>query len=539
MTSAGTWLRQWCPSLGFVLLPFGTPAQASETVSVTRAAWWCSCGGMGVGECDRADEGVAVVVEAGCSAHVKVPIQRDTGIYARVKVEGAEREVGGELSVSASNEAGDFWERTALEWELSSGILQSAQVLSPRGYHAMQLRVDNDSAKTILVVDAAIDVTSESVDPVRGTVVSATHREGLRLLSSGRASRYFMPVPGSYPRQVPLSVDIFVHPAESLSAIEYVSDSLGNLGAIVTIVPTGNGGRVEVGWDAVVLTALYPLSEDARLGRAQRVADWLVPTPSVSWRDGEIGEIANAILSADPSTTEIMDSVIEWQDGYLSHRKTWLPSMGRGVGARDVYRRRKATCVGRANLTAALLRASNVPTRVVSGVPVGAPVESHFIVESYAGGEVGWKLFDPGRGVVAYDRGSFVVTRVVAPEDELASYDSANRFAVAGVPLWSVDEVVEGWGTIVFDGRHDGVGGCRSCQSAASILYRVRNDDEGFEKMFARAQAVWNSRVASRMRGRVPPCGEAGAVSRLVSASMASVFTYLYGPCTEFDDGGG
>jgi hypothetical protein len=119
-------------------------------------------------------------------------------------------------------------------------------------------------------------------------------------------------------------------------------------------------------------------------------AEGLQPSATVQSRDPIIRKLALSIAGQRPSPDEKIDAVLRWIDANIG--KEALDTFS----ALDVLDARRAECQGHAYLYAALMRALDVPTRVVNGLVYSAEFGGflyHTWAESLAEG--GWRAVDP------------------------------------------------------------------------------------------------------------------------------------------------
>jgi transglutaminase-like putative cysteine protease len=90
---------------------------------------------------------------------------------------------------------------------------------------------------------------------------------------------------------------------------------------------------------------------------------------------------------------DLLSAVEQWVHGNISY----VPGFSRGTdGATDAFLARKGVCRDFAHLVVALLRARNVPARVVAAYAPGlVPMDFHAVAEAWVDGE--WHLIDATR----------------------------------------------------------------------------------------------------------------------------------------------
>jgi transglutaminase superfamily protein len=116
----------------------------------------------------------------------------------------------------------------------------------------------------------------------------------------------------------------------------------------------------------------------------------LLPSNTVQSRDPIIRKLAQTIAGQRPSADDKIAAVLDWLE--LNIRKEAVDTFS----ALDVLDARRGECQGHAYLYAALMRALDVPTRVVNGL-VYSPEYQGFLYHSWAESLVdgGWRAVDP------------------------------------------------------------------------------------------------------------------------------------------------
>lgn len=139
---------------------------------------------------------------------------------------------------------------------------------------------------------------------------------------------------------------------------------------------------------------------------ADRWPELLLPTPRTAL-DEELTEVAAGVRAAAPTPAEAAAAICD-----LVRREVAYAAGTTGVqtGAVQVWRQRRGVCQDLSHLTVALLRATGVPARYVSGylhpapdAPLGLAVagQSHAWVEWWDGE---WQAYDPTNGVPVGER---------------------------------------------------------------------------------------------------------------------------------------
>jgi hypothetical protein len=409
-----------------------------------------------------------------------------------------------ELTLYSEPLAEGVWESTsAIGGGASASTFAIIDPLSTTGYDALALAVRNKGAKVCSLTGVDLPVSAPAPDPVQGQVVAASHRVGLRISPSLEPIDYWMPLPNVNDWQTPLALDLRLTEGAVVRQ-EFSLDALGNLGVLLRFAEVAEPTSLELGWDAVVLLRRRAPGVNSSLRVALPSPEqWLSSTATVQSGSPRIAEPAVEVCRTSEDPLSNLTSLLHWRSELVSRRRgLWV----RGpwfVDAESVVRRRRATCTGSANLMAALGRAAGVPSRLVAGMPVGAPVQMHFMVEAWLGSDLGWRLYEPQLLQDWTPRDSFVTLRIASPHDEGEEALSRQRMVAPGTPMWAGDEVVSGWGSVWRDASYPGIGGCRACERQATPLFEVRTTPEGLESLMRLANEEWAWDLGLMQRGEL------------------------------------
>ncbi|HTO92132.1 MAG TPA: transglutaminase domain-containing protein [Candidatus Sulfotelmatobacter sp.] len=211
-------------------------------------------------------------------------------------------------------------------------------------------------------------------------------------------------LPLSDSHQIPIGLDLWTEPASSLRSARIRRDTLGNAVAELAIdardgardMPAGLGRGVLLHWNARVLVLperLTPLAH-ANLPAAwpEQTRQWLEPTPCAQSADSQIVRIARAIRSGSSDVADIIQRTLTTLYGRQANLLSGVATFD--AVAALTY---QGSCVSRANLMVALLRANGIPARMLSGIATWAgPHEVHVIVEAWTPTQ-GWVRVEPSR----------------------------------------------------------------------------------------------------------------------------------------------
>ena len=154
----------------------------------------------------------------------------------------------------------------------------------------------------------------------------------------------------------------------------------------------------------------------------------------------------------------------------------------------------RGSCTSNANLMAALLRASNIPARVVAGYPSwSGPLQTHYIVEAYVP-QFGWYPIEPTMGKSPWPNEYQVNVAVVPPKYEseaLANWRSQNA---GGVPFLSLTEVPGGLSNTILRGTIDPA---QNCDHQCKMVRKFPTGDGQWDSALVAANSRWRKWLAS------------------------------------------
>ncbi|GGA59095.1 cysteine protease [Pseudoclavibacter endophyticus] len=118
----------------------------------------------------------------------------------------------------------------------------------------------------------------------------------------------------------------------------------------------------------------------------------LYTRPSRYCESDALGPSASSLFGSKRGF-ELVDAVVDWVAGWLTYRVgSSLPT----DGARETYLKRQGVCRDYAHLVIAMLRARDMPARLVSVYAAGlTPMDFHAVVEACVDGE--WYVVDATR----------------------------------------------------------------------------------------------------------------------------------------------
>lgn len=483
--------------------PVGEPGASKGSISGRDFRWYCGCGDEPEAKCQDAFKYGPLVLDPGCYVYSHGTPPDGVGLGLVVRTMNPVTDVDAELFVRAAAVDGGVWE-SATATVSPDGLELYISPLSTSDYSQFSVAIRNGSRRAAELAAVDVVLSAASPPPVMGSVLRATHRTGLRLSKSDTPVQYWMPLPRETDSQVPLWVQVHAEPREIVGDVSYRVDNNGNWGAVVSLPGSDSVQRITLGWDSVVLVGRRESGVDPEVAPAP--GEWLSATDIVQSNIEMIAQPAQTLALEGRSPEDLLVSLLEWKASLFEQPRGFRFGPLWQVDAASVVERRRATCTGSANLMAALGRAAGLPSRVVSGFLLELPQQTHYMVEVWLGPSIGWRLFEPQWTQEYYPRDGFVTLHVVSPMDESRDALSRQRFAAPGVPYWSINEVISGWGRLTFDLSYPGVEGCRNCNGFATRVMEVRSTRQGFEDVVRVARNQWSADLRRMLAGEPIAC---------------------------------
>lgn len=264
------------------------------------------------------------------------------------------------------------------------------------------------------------------------------------ILGPSGKSVWVAPVATIFEEQVPIYFAFRSDKPDLIKKYRLYERTPENLMIEVTVEPLDSGQTVKWEWGvySLHLSKDYSkcpsnspiLSPDSY---PVEVREWLKPSKSVQSDHPEIKAKANELKGTSSDTLEVAQNVYNFMQG-------WRTGRPNSCDALETLRKGGGSCTNHAQLSAALLRASGIPARVLANYPTWyrGSLATHYDVEFYVPG-FGWYWMD----TIARKKPLEPYKQVVFPvniEDEDKGMNP-NRYGVAlGVPYYSIRERIEG-----------------------------------------------------------------------------------------------
>jgi len=315
----------------------------------------------------------------------------------------------------------------------------------------------------VFIDNVVVQVVDESVKPtarLRGTArstpvspglfeingsmeVRASQRRLKRGAESNNEARLLLPLPLVYGSQIPLTYNLTADPPEALKSVVIYEDNPNNFVAEVILSDLPQHKKVELKFNSAILvlpTSFKDVPSTAVVPDhwPDEASPWLEATWCVDSENDRIKSIGDEIRGETDDVLKIIKQV------EMRARAIYQSADGRvknltAVEALD----KKGSCTSCGNLVAALLRASDVPARVLAGYPSwSGPLQTHYIVEAYVPG-YGWYPIESTMLQSPWPNKNQVNVSIIPPEYESRKLAGRRGNVAGGVPYLTLTESPE------------------------------------------------------------------------------------------------
>jgi len=308
------------------------------------------------------------------------------------------------------------------------------------------IEIVDDSIQTTAVRGGSGPMGNASAPGLFKIAGSMEVRTGNRVDPKNGEAKLLMPLPLLHRSQYPLTYHLQTTPREALKSVRIVEDKPGNFVAHVTLQDMGTHQRVGVEFSSAVLvlkSSFDQIPDSAAIPSSwpAEAQPWLKSTWCVNSDHDRIQEIAKGIRSESDDVFSIIKRVEESAKSIFGAATGQVDNLT-AVEALD----HQGSCTSCGNLVAALLRASNVPARVVAGYPSwSGPLQTHYIVEAYIP-EFGWYPIESTMCRSPWPNKNQVNVSIVPPEYESRELAGQRPGVAGGVPYLSRTEIAGGNG---------------------------------------------------------------------------------------------
>lgn len=309
---------------------------------------------------------------------------------------------------------------------------------------------------------------------------------------SGEAS-LLLPLPLSYRDQVPLAYHLSADPPESLKSVSIYEDQPHNFVAKVVLSDLAKHRKVDVKFRSPVLVAPsafdnVPKSATIPALWPPESQVWLASTWCVEADHERIQAIAKEIRDETDDVLQVIGHVEQKAKSIFRAAEGRLQNLT-AVEALD----KRGSCTSCGNLVAALLRACDVPARVLSGYPAwSGPLQTHYIVEAYVP-TYGWYPVESTLCRSPWPNSHQVNVSIIPPEHEAQRLAGRRRSAAGGVPYLSLTEA-DGSGMFYARGTIKDAPGC---DHQCKMIRRFDSDGAQWTQAMQWAKPRWENWVRS------------------------------------------
>lgn len=204
-------------------------------------------------------------------------------------------------------------------------------------------------------------------------------------LKAHRAGEYYLrlPLPQITDGQIPVYYGLETKPQIALLESRLQEQNDGNV-FISLQLQADKGQEISIEWSSVILITQEPAIYNPALPQ-----DFISATACVQTKDPRISELSEQLW---PATNSIKDYAIQIQQFILQMESRKQPMSLDALGILNSGY--NTICTANANLACALMRAKQVPCRIMATLPtISRRFEMHRIVEYYDQGT--WIPFDP------------------------------------------------------------------------------------------------------------------------------------------------
>ncbi|NQV35910.1 MAG: transglutaminase domain-containing protein [Phycisphaeraceae bacterium] len=306
-----------------------------------------------------------------------------------------------------------------------------------------------------------------------------------------------LPLPLAYRQQVPVTYELVVDPPEAAISVTIYRDTSHNHVANVSVALSPRRDKVDITFRSLVLVG--PSSFSDVPDRAEIPDQW--PEPCQLWLKStwcvdaqhekiqalskEIREDANDVMTIIAGVKERAGTVFANAQGRAKDLTAIKALTGRG------------SCTSCANLVAALLRASNIPARIVAGYPSwSGPLQTHYIVEAYVP-QFGWYPIESTMCKSPWPNEYQVNVAIIPPKYESKELANWRPQGAGGVPFLSLTEIPDAPSGIIVRGTIDPA---QNCDHQCKMVRKFPTDDGQWASVLDAAKSRWQKWLASEPR---------------------------------------
>jgi len=306
-----------------------------------------------------------------------------------------------------------------------------------------------------------------------------------------------LPLPLAYRQQVPVTYELTVDPPEAATSVTIYQDTPHNHVAKVSVVLGSKREKVDIKFRSLVLVGPSSFSDVPDRAEIpdqwpEQCQPWLKSTWYVDSQHDKIQALSKDIRDDADDADDVMNLIAGVQEragtvfSNVQGRAKDLTAVEALTG--------RGSCTSCANLVAALLRASNIPARVVAGYPSwSGPLQTHYIVEAYVP-QFGWYPIESTMCKSPWPNEYQVNVAIVPPKYESEELANWRPQGAGGVPFLSLTEMSNAPSGIIVRGTIDPA---RSCDHQCKMVRKFPTGDGQWESVLDAANSRWQKWLAS------------------------------------------
>jgi hypothetical protein len=306
-----------------------------------------------------------------------------------------------------------------------------------------------------------------------------------------------IPLPLAYRQQVPLTYRLAVYPSEAATGITTYQDTPTNHVAKISVVLRSKSDKIYIKFRSIVLVAPQSFSDVPDRTEIpdrwpEECEPWLASTWCVESQNDEFQALSRQIRQTADDPNDVMaliPAVLKQAGTIVSNAQGEYKGLTATTALTSL-----GSCTSNANLVAALLRACNIPARVVAGYPGWfGPLQTHYIVEAWVP-KYGWYPIEPTLLKSPWPNEYQVNVAVIPPKYEIKELAGARAQAAAGVPYLSLTETPNApYGIIVRGSLVPN----KNCDHQCSMVRKFPTDDAQWDAALNAAKSRWQKWLAS------------------------------------------
>ncbi len=306
-----------------------------------------------------------------------------------------------------------------------------------------------------------------------------------------------LPLPLAYRQQVPVTYELTVDPPEAATGVMVYQDTPHNHVAKVSVVLNRKRDKVDIKFRSLVLVGPSSFSDVPDRAKIpdqwpKQCQPWLESTWCVDSQNEQIQALSKEIRG-DTDDVMTLIAVTQERAGTIFFN---AQRQAKDLTAVEALEGR-GSCTSCANLVAALLRASNIPARVVAGYPSWTgPLQTHYIVEAYVP-EFGWYPIESTMCKAPWPNEYQVNVAIVPPKYESKELADWRPQGAGGVPYLSLTEMPDASSGVILNGTIDPA---RSCDHQCKMVRKFPADDGQWDSALDAANSRWRKWLASKAK---------------------------------------